>query len=390
MRLRRRTIFWLVAGVAILALFAAAFRPRPVEVDTATIGRGVLRTSVEGEARTRVRNLYVVAAPVSGSLQRISLAAGDRTRRGDTLARIAAAPLDPQAQAMAEARLQAAESIRREVVVRVEQARNAVTQAQRALNRLKPLLDAGGVSQQQVDDAEDALRIAHNEANAVDQRLAAADADVRAAQAALIAVREVTGGAALVAVLSPAAGRVLRVPLQSQRIIAAGTPIMEVGDPADLEIVVDVLSTDAIRMRPGNPVELTGWGGDTTLLAEVQLIEPAATTQLSALGVEEQRVNVLARFTGSSGGLGDGFRADARIIIWQGENVLMVPMSALFRGAAGWNAYIVRDGRAQLVEVQAGHTSESDAEVISGLAEGDEVILFPSDRVQDGVKIRAR
>jgi HlyD family secretion protein len=390
MKVKRRTLFWIIAGALILLLAALAFRPRPVEVDTARVTVGALRSVIEGEARTRVRNLYVITAPIPGNLQRINLASGDSVERGATLARIAPAPLDPQTMATAKARLEAAEAARAEAQTRVQQAGDVLALRQRSYDRLQSLYDAGAISLQQLELAEQEVRQAKDEFSAAGNRLTAAAADVSAAQAALVSVDAVAAGASLISIQAPASGRVLRIPQLSQRVVAAGTPIMEIGSPSSMEVVIDVLSTDAVRVREENRVELTGWGGDSTLHATVHTIEPAATTQISALGVEEQRVNIIARFTQHPGGLGDGFRADARIIIWESDSVLSVPMSALFRSGDAWSSYVIRDRKARLVSVIVGHTSESAAEVLSGLVEGDEVVLFPSDRIADGVSVRPR
>jgi HlyD family secretion protein len=229
-----------------------------------------------------------------------------------------------------------------------------------------------------------------DELAAAEQRLVAASADVDAARASLADADAAALGASTFSVAAPASGIVLRIPAESQRIVMAGTPIMEIGNPLNMEVVIDVLSAEAVQVRAGNQVELTGWGGDSTIRATVRTIEPAATTQISALGVEEQRVNVIARFSRHPERLGVGFRADARIIVRENENVLQVPMSALFRSGDEWKTYVIRDGVAALVTVQIGQTSEAAAEVVSGLAEGDTVVLFPSDRLADGVAVVPR
>jgi HlyD family secretion protein len=191
-------------------------------------------------------------------------------------------------------------------------------------------------------------------------------------------------------VRSPTTGRILRVPDASERIVAAGTPVAELGDPCDLEVVVDVLSTDAVRVVPGAPVELVAWGGEEALGGRVRQVEPSAVTRVSALGVDEQRVNVIVDLVDTPPALGDGFRLDARIVVWQADRVLLVPASAVFRTGSGWSAFVVADGRAQLRQVRVGHRSDAAVEVLEGLAEGDRVVLFPSDRLQSGLRVRAR
>ena len=194
----------------------------------------------------------------------------------------------------------------------------------------------------------------------------------------------------LVEVRSPVAGRVLHVFQESERPVTAGTPVLDVGDPADLEVVVELLSRDGAALSPGTRVELEQWGGPKPLEARVRLVEPAAFTKISALGVEEQRVNVVADIVtplAERQTLGDNFRVEARVIVWEDTKVLKVPVSALFRHGSEWSAYVVRDGRAALVPVQAGRSSGTETQVLGGLREGDEVILYPGDRVQDGMRV---
>jgi HlyD family secretion protein len=382
----------IVGGVVllVLALIALSLRPEPIEVDVAAVTRGPLRVTVDAEGRTRVRDRYAITAPVSGRLERIALAEGSLVRRGDVVARIAPMPLDAQSVAQARARLDAAIAAQREAATRVEQARLTADHARRTAERLGAVAAAGGLSARDREQTELASTVARDDLVAAQARARAAAAEIRAAQAGLLAV----GGAAtgsrpgITPVRSPTQGRLLRVPERSERVVAAGAPILELGSPAAMEVVVDVLSTDAVQVCDGAAVELDEWGGDAPLRGRVRVVEPSAFTRVSALGVEEQRVNVVIDFVDAPGTLGDGFRVEARIVTWEGPGVVRVPASALFRDGDQWKVFVVREGRARLQSVDIGHRTAAAVEVVRGLEQGEQVVLFPSDRVSDGVRVR--
>lgn len=382
----------ITAGVVVVVggLVALSLRPEPIEVDTAAVARGSLRVTVDAEGRTRVRDRFVITAPVSGRLERIALAEGSVVRRGDVVARVAPLPLDAQTVLQARARLDAAVATQREATTRVEQARITAEHAQRNAERFGAVAAAGGLSARDREQVELASSVARDDLTAATARARAAAAEIEAARAALIAVGG-NGGSArgVIPVRSPTPGRLLRVPERSERVVVAGTPILELGSPAAMEVVVDVLSTDAVQVCEGATVELDEWGGDAPLAGRVRLIEPSAFTRVSALGVDEQRVNVVIDFVDRPGTLGDGFRVEARIVTWEGADVLTVPASALFREGDRWNVFIVREGRARLQSVIVGHRTPAAVEIVRGLEQGEQVVLFPSDRIRDGVRIRS-
>jgi HlyD family secretion protein len=364
-----------------------------VRVELGAVDRGPLEVTVDEEGRTRVRNRYVIAAPVSGRLERVILDAGDAVAAEEVVARVSPAPLDPRTTAQAEARLEAAISLRGGARARVGQARAALAQAQRDLQRARTLAAAGTVSDQELEQAELAQASRLEELHGAREAEDAAAHEVQAAEAALLTAGGGPGGAArggrdtFVEVRAPAAGRVLRVFEESQRVVAVGTPLLEVGDPADLEIVIDVLSADAVKIRAGAEMRLGAWGGEETLRARVRRIEPSGFTKLSALGVEEQRVNVIGDFVDPPGALGDGYRLEARIVVWRADDVVRVPTSALFRRGEGWHVFAVEDRRARLYAVEIGHHGVEAAEAVSGIEPGSRVVLHPTDRVADGVRI---
>jgi HlyD family secretion protein len=388
MRVTRRRVLWGIGIVVVLGGVGWMMRPEPIVVETALVVRGNLRVTVDGDARARVRSRYVVTAPIAGRLERIALMEGDSVRRGDAVGRMMPAPLDPQAELQARARVSGAEALQREAEAHVRQARLAAEQAERDAARARTLEKAGAIAPVQREQAELAASARQDDVAAAEQRARAAAADVEGSHAALIAADRVAAGDVVVAIRAPASGRVLRILERSERVVAPGTPIIELGDPSSMEVVMDVLSGDALRIARGDAVSFDGALGENGLRGRVRRVEPAATTRISALGVEEQRVDVIIDLLTSAASLGDGYRVDASIQIWQGSNVLTVPSSALFRDGDAWAAFVVRDQRVTKQIVQLGQRADAAAEVVGGLAEGDVVVLFPSDQLRDGVRVR--
>lgn len=385
-RLTRKTLYpaLAVVGFALLVLFA--LRPGALTVDTGTVTSGPLMTTVDAEGQTRVRDRYTVSAPVSGRLLRPTLKAGDRVSAGTVVAVLEPAPLDSRALEQARARIRAAEDAERVAAAGLVTARAALVQATRLRQRAESLAAKGLVAPEERERQELAELTSAREVEAADFRTQAAGHDVETARAALIASSG-SGKGAPFPVRTPVSGRVLRMIEESERVVTAGAPIMEVGNPAGIEIVADLLSADAVQVTPGDTILVEAWGGSTPLKARLRTVEPSGFTKVSALGVEEQRVNILADLIDSSDRLGDRFRVEVRIVVWQGEKVLRVPVSALIRDAGGWAVYRVVKGRARLTPVEVGHRSNADAEVLRGLSEGEVVILHPSDRVAEGVRV---
>lgn len=381
---RGRVMLVAIAVVAVAGI-AMAMRPDRIVVETATVSYAPLRVTVDAEGRTRVRDRFVVTSPVAGRLERVPLSEGDSVRAGDVVARLAPAPLDEPATRQARASLDAARALAREADTRVRVAVAASAQAKRDAERTRRLHDAGAVAPRALEEADLLAATRDDELAAARAHAVAALAEVQQAQAALLHVGG--GGSAIVEVRAPAGGRVLRLAGRSERVVAPGTTIAEIGDVGGLEVVVDVLSTDAALVRAGMPVLLEGWGGDEALQGAVRLVEPAASTRVSALGVEEQRVDVIVDVLDAPPALGDGFRLDARIVVWSADSVLVVPASALVRDGAAWGVYIVRGGRAERRAVTIGRLGEASAQLISGLSRGDTVIVLPSDKVREGVRV---
>jgi HlyD family secretion protein len=389
-RLLNITVWLIVIGIAV-ALVVLWLRPKPMRVDTAKASRGPLQVTVNGEGRTRVRDRYVVAAPVAGRLKRITLRRGDEVQQDQLLAQIESlplSPLDPRQRSEAHARVNAAEDAKRESDAIVERAKASHEQARREFERCEKLVAAGVISRQELERAQTAMDVAVCEVDAAKSKSETAGHDVEVARSALLALDKTQRQSiTTVKVHAPVGGRVLRVIEESERVISAGAPLVELSNPSKLEVVIELLSTDAVKVKPGALVLIERWGGDAVLQARVRLIEPSAFTKISALGVEEQRVNVIADFTEPATTLGDAYRVEGRIVVWENEDVLKIPSSALFRTGDAWSVFIVEGGKAYRRPVQVGQRTPFEAEVLNGLGDAAQVIVHPSNELSDGTPI---
>ena len=396
---RRQGLFILVTLTAVGAL-VYAFAPRPVAVELTRVSLGPLRETVDEDGRTRIKERYVVAAPLGGQLRRITLHPGDVVTAGQTLVAVIepAEPelLDPRTRAQLEARVRAAETQVQLADPRVERVRAANELAQSDLTRAGTLAAEGALSRQEIDRAREAARAAAEELRSADYARQIAGFELEQARAALWrSTSEARRGdpAWELRVMAPVDGRVLRVFHEDATVVARAAPLVELGNPADLEAEIDVLSSDAVRIRPGARVFFEHWGGETPLEGRVRVIEPAGFLKISALGVEEQRVNVIADFLTppeDRRALGDAYRVEARIVVWEAEQVLKLPVGALFRSGADWAVFAVRDGRVRLTRVEVGHGNGRETEIRRGLVAGSEVVIHPSDKVADGVAVTVR
>jgi HlyD family secretion protein len=380
--------FYAALGLGLLALLVLALMPKPLAVELATVEAGTLQVTVDEDGETRARDRYVVAAPAAGRVSRIDLRDGDAVAQGQPVAELWPLPLSSRERAEQLARIAAAEAALREAQSRSARSEADLAQRKRERVRTDELVSNRFVSPQAAEQARSAETLAAEEAAAAKARVRAAAADLEAARAALLAIDAGRAGGA-VTIRAPVAGRVLRIPERSERVVVAGTGLMTLGDPARLEVVVDVLSQDAVKVRPGMPVLLEGWGGPKALRAQVRTVEPFAFTKVSALGVEEQRANIVADFVDPPGALGDGYRVEARIVVWSAENVLKVPASALFRQGEKWAAFVSENGRARLRQVEVGQRSALEAQILDGLKAGEQVVRHPSNTIEDGTRVVA-
>lgn len=385
----------LLAGLAALVVAGIvwAFLPKPISVDVVRLTRGPIQVTVDHEGRTRIKERYVLSAPLAGRLLRVNLHPGDPVRANATvLTAIEPADpalLDPRARAEAEARVKAAEAAEQRATPSVDRARAAHELAQVEFDRAQKLNASGAVSHQELDNAELKARTSAEDLRAAEFALQIAAFELEQARAVLNAGNYPSAGTRF-EIRSPIDGALLRVFQESESFVQPGTRLFEVGDPRQLEMEIDVLSTDAVKIKPGDKVIVEHWGGDAPLLGHVRVIEPAAFLKISALGVEEQRVNVIADFDDppeKRGALGDAYRIEARIVIAEEANALKVPIGALFRTGENWAVFAVNGRRAALRRIQIGRRNDQEAELLSGVSESDEVILHPGDQLRDGARI---
>ncbi|MFN6925607.1 MAG: efflux RND transporter periplasmic adaptor subunit [Tabrizicola sp.] len=388
----RRLIYAIVA-LAFAGLLVWTFLPRPVEVDLAEVAPRTIEVHVEEEGQARIRDVFTISATIAGKLQRIGLHPGDPVVANETVVAVIgpAAPvlLDSRARAVAEATAAAAQAATDLARAQLAQAEATLEFTTSEANRAIALFNRGAISQRAYDSAIREQKTAEAAVASAKANLAVREKELESA----LAVLRTDGGGAndtcCVEIVAPVSGQVLRVLTESEQVVQPGTPLLEIGDPAGLEVRVELLSRDAVRVTEGARAEITGWGGPP-LLARVERIEPTARTRVSALGIDEQRVEVILALEGDPAewrALGHGFRVVARITIWRGEDVLSIPVGALFRDGPDWAAYVVRDGRARLVRITLGERNDTYAQVLTGLAAGDRVILHPSDLITDGTAV---
>jgi HlyD family secretion protein len=392
---QRRLALWGGLGALLVAGLAWSFRPQAVPVDIAEVARGRLTVTIDEEGETRVRDVFELSAPVAGRMRRIDMEVGDEVVAGETVV----AQIEPVDPTLLDARTAT------EARAEVRAAEAEVAFAKRELDRQRQLSERGVVSARDLDAAEKADRTARAALENARAALLARELLTERANAprAKAGARD-RSDCVCIPVLAPVPGRVLRIARESAGVVQAGDLLVEIGDPSDLEIVVDLLSADAVRVEAGQEVLIEDWGGRETLHGRVHRVEPYGFTKVSALGIEEQRVNVIVRFTDPPEKwqrLGHGYRVETRIVLWRGEKVIKLPLSALFRAedgapsrsadeAADWAVFVQRRGRARLRPVTRGHHNGLEVEIRSGLEPGDRVVLHPSDRVRDGARITAR
>ncbi|MEH2094370.1 efflux RND transporter periplasmic adaptor subunit [Nostoc sp.] len=433
-----KRIIYIISGLGIITLTLLALRPDPIRVEIKQVKRASLLVTVDAEAKTRIRSRFVISNTVAGRLARIQLKEGDTVKRGAVVGHIDPLPLDTQlktaqanlqelqaqrsgiviqrpkqeALSQAQAKIEAAKAAQNQTQAMVQQAKAALEQAERDRLRAQKLVDDGAISRQNLESAQLLQTTRLRELQAQQRQVESAAAEVVAAKKSFELLRaqqrdpdylfnvydariasvkaelaNLADNAARSDIRSPSDGSVLRVLQESARYVEAGTPLLELGNPSKLELVADILSSDAVKVKPGTKILIERWGGDKTLEATVRKIEPSAFTKVSALGVEEQRVNIIGDFVDSSVPLGDNYRVETRIVVWQGENVLTVPLSALFRCQQSWCTFVVEKGRAKTRVVEIDHRNNFEAAIKSGLKEGEMVILHPTEEIKEGSQI---
>lgn len=404
-RKQSRSVLITITILFIGGVLAVAFWPKPMLVDMGMVTRGTMRLTIDEEGRTRVRDAYIVSTPVAGQLMRVRVYPGDHVVRGETVVAhmrpTNPAALDVRTREQADAAVSAAQAALRVARADLNAAMANLDLSRSELQRTIQLVDRGVSTGAALDRARQTDRVAQANVDTAEAAIAMREAEIVNAQALLIGFDDpglsaAIGGASPndIPLFAPADGRILQVMQQSETTLPAGAPIMEIGNvSSDLEIVVGLLSTDAVQVTPGDAVIVTDWGGSVDLGGVVARVDPFGVTQFSALGVEEQRVNAIVDITSlpdDFAGLGHGFRVETKIIVWQGQDVLIVPSSALFRSADDWTVFVVDEGEAQLRTVQIGPNNGIEAQVTGGLAVGETVILYPSSGLAAGASVAAR
>jgi HlyD family secretion protein len=382
--------------MVLVILVVAGLWPKPLSVEVAAVGRGDVLVTVNEEGMTRVKNRYVISSPVAGQLQRIDWKPGAVVKAGETvlaaLETSGADLLDVRGQAQAEARVRGAESNREMAGAQLARARAAFTLAASDLARFRGLAERGAISQQEFESATMREATVAQEVRAAEFSQQVAEFELQQARALLL--RSQPGGngdQAPLVITSPVSGRVLRVFQESSRVVSGGLALLEVGDPTDLELRIEVLSRDGVAIQSGARVIVEQWGGTPALEARVRLVEPSAFTKISALGVEEQRVYVIADFVSPVEQrltLGDNYRIEARVVVWEGKNVLRVPAGALFQRGGAWQTFVVAHGKTRVRTIKAGRTNGLETQVLDGLKDGELVVVYPGDKVGESTRVR--
>ncbi len=384
---KKSLILAIVAAVALLA--ALLLKPDVVEVDSYTVNRGKLVVTVQEQGRTRSRYRYTVSAPVTGRLLRSGHIVGDPIKAGDILATIAPPPQDPREASIARSVVKAAEARQREAGARLEEALSNFQRANDESRRRNDLYERQLIGIEVRDLYAQTAVAAKARLDSARATLAAANAELEAARARLLGIDANLDSEAVVEIAAPVSGTLLHIHEESERVLPAGSPLFELGKGNTLELVIDLLTEEAMKVRPGAPVTITGWGGDRSLAGTVRYVEPGAFTKISTLGVEEQRVNVIGDIIDPPPGLGAQYRVEAAIQTWSGDDVPRIPLGAVFRRQGGWHTFVIDNGLARLSQLRLGQRSSEFAEVLEGVEEGQQVILYPSDLIDDGVKVRS-
>jgi HlyD family secretion protein len=395
----KRIVIWIVIASIIAVALALSFAPQPVMVDLVEVRPGPLVVTLDEEGETRVHDVYTLSAPVAGRVQRIEGHVGDPVTANETvLAKIEPGDpsfLDPRSEAQARAAIQAAEAARDLAAAAVNDADAQYEFARAEYARMQELVIEGSVSKRDLDSAERDFKARRAGLDTARAALQVRNYELELAKAQLVSplqTQESRGDCECIPITAPVSGRILQIADRSERVVREGDMLMQIGDPGDLEIVVDYLSMDAVKIEAGQRVIIENWGGDGALEGRVRRVEPFGFLKVSALGIEEQRVNVIIDFANDQGWerLGHGYQVESRVVLWEADNVLTVPLTALFREEGGWALFVAEDGRAVLRYVETGRRNGVISEVREGLEAGERVVMHPSDRVTDGVRIASR
>lgn len=394
MKISKKQVYLSIFSLVILLLLVWGFLPSPIPVSVEDAHIAPLEMTIEEEGKTRVIDRYTISAPVTGYVMRLEYEVGDSIKAGDELFGIQPVPdlIGARQREVAEAQLEAARARLSQARQQLSLAQEEKKQADIEKRRLADLFNDGIGSRQALDNAELAAKRAETQQSSAEFSVKVAEYEIQAAESALKAFQSARGQERI-SITAPVEGRLLKIFQKSEGTVQAGTPLLEIGDPRSLELEVDLLSTDAVKLIKGTQVRIKRWGSDQILGGLVKLVEPAGYTRISALGVEEQRVPVIVEITSSYEEwrvLGDGFRIVAEFVIWQGEEVLQVPSSSLFRTEdAEWALFVVEGGESKLRRVEIGQQSGLYTQIVTGLESGEQVITHPDERIEDGIRVEA-
>ena len=393
----QRRITWLAVLLLILAALTYGFRPQPRLVDIAEAKRGPMQVTIQEEGKTRVIDRYIIAAPVAGTTCRVDLEVGDLVEKDETLVNInplQSQALDPRSRAEADARIAAAEASLHAAEQNVSAANAEADLAVTELARLEPLVEAGHISEERLDQAR---AVERGTSAALRSALFAVEVARHELEAASTALHYTGNTSAnpedVVRVAAPVSGRILQLHQECEGVVSRGQPLLEIGDTRSLEIETDVLSADAVKIKPGMLVMYERWGGGKPLAGRVRRVEPVGFTKISALGVEEQRVLIISDITSDAElwqSLGDGYRVESRFILWANDDVLQIPASALFRVDDQWALFVMENNKAKRRRVEVGQRNGLNAQILAGLAEGEAVITHPDKTIEDGTGVKRR
>lgn len=393
--LRRKVLVISVLAIVVVLLIYG-FRPKIQEVDIVSVKRGPLQITIEEEGRTRLKDRFTISAPTAGYMRRINVKVGDTVKKGQIVAvlePLQSQALDPRSRATAQAAVSSAEATLKAAIERERVAKADAGYIEQRRERLKALYAKGSISKDQFDQIDSEAQKARALQDSAAAEVNVARSELERAKITLQNFTARNSGHDSVAISAPLSGSVFRVYRESEGAVNMGEPLIDIGDVKNLEVRVEVLSSDAVKIKKGTPVLFKRWGRDEPLAGIVRLIEPAGFTKISSLGVEEQRVLVIVDITSPPekwNVLGDGFRMEAHFIIWEGKDILQVPTSALFRSGTGWAVFVEEKGKARKRMVEVGQKNGLAAEILSGLKEKEKVVAYPEDSISDGTKIRAR
>lgn len=392
----RRRVFIISIVLIVVVLLVYGFLPKTRDVDLVSVTRGPLQITIEEEGRTRLKDRFTISAPTAGYLRRINVRVGDAVKKGQivvVLEPLQSQALDPRSRATAETAITSTEASLKAAIEREKVAAADAAYLEQRRERLKVLYDKGSISKDQFDQINSEARKARALQLSAAAEVNFAKSERERAKVSLGNFSSVRESGNAVKVIAPVNGAVFRVYRESEGAVNIGEPLMDLGDSRDLEVRVEVLSSDAVKIKKGTHVLFKRWGNDEPLTGKVRLIEPAGFTKISSLGVEEQRVLVLADITSSPeqwNVLGDGFRMEAHFIIWEEENILQIPASALFRSGKDWAVFAAESGRARKRVIEIGQRNGLAAQIVSGLKENEKVIAYPDDTISEGTKIKQR